>query len=522
MFGKCRKAAAIAALVMMAAGAFAFPSRAEEAGEEPPAAHGAVTSVEEVSEVTEEVPPSEEEESGEKETEEEPSAGPSEKDPEGETPPSPEDVIAPAPLVNEEEEKAIEEAGETALEEGMEELLESAPLKGFVTEGEKTFYYLENGKKATGWQTINGNRYYFDVEGAMLKGIQGLRASARNGQKVKYYFNDEGIMQTGWQTVDGYTFYFRTEKEATKNYDAGAYMFGRQVIGGEIFYFGGEKVSGALRTGLVRYPYRNDCYTLCYFYKTKTKNHSIGAAARNKWITRNGLSYYFDNDGYSCSGWKKMKDGWHYFTTYGYTAKGWWFIDGKWYFFNNSGVRVTGTKKIDGKKYRFDSAGRNTKYKDFNSAPSKLLGAYAGNLSSYKSHDANYKGQLVSDDLSLNVSMMYVGAGDPRNQAYVNKDTQCAYMPFGDQILIGDHYYDGFMTLWNARKGQVIYLFEDGVKTAYKCVKAGKGYNIGSTLLDANKNDIIKMNRNGICLYTCQFKTSAVKEDIVYAFYQKK
>ena len=65
-----------------------------------------------------------------------------------------------------------------------------------------TVYYLdENGKKATGWQTIDDKRYYFQEDGTLARDM------VREGKEV-YYLNEEGYVYTGWRHVNGNSYYF--------------------------------------------------------------------------------------------------------------------------------------------------------------------------------------------------------------------------------------------------------------------------------------------------------------------------
>ncbi|MGE8015453.1 MULTISPECIES: hypothetical protein [Bacillus] len=52
------------------------------------------------------------------------------------------------------------------------------------------------------WFQKDGNWYYRDKEGPLVKGLQSI-----NG--YKYYFNKDGVMQTGLQTIKGQVYYFK-------------------------------------------------------------------------------------------------------------------------------------------------------------------------------------------------------------------------------------------------------------------------------------------------------------------------
>ncbi|MBQ2824236.1 MAG: hypothetical protein IJF18_06640 [Oscillospiraceae bacterium] len=65
-------------------------------------------------------------------------------------------------------------------------------------------YVDDSGSYVTGWQTIDGKKYYFKSNGIMHKGW--LRTSSGK----KYYFNSDGTMRTGWmKTAGGNKYYFR-------------------------------------------------------------------------------------------------------------------------------------------------------------------------------------------------------------------------------------------------------------------------------------------------------------------------
>lgn len=54
----------------------------------------------------------------------------------------------------------------------------------------------------TGWQTIDGERYYFKSSGIMATGWK------ISSTGTAYYLGTDGKMVTGWQTIDGKVYYF--------------------------------------------------------------------------------------------------------------------------------------------------------------------------------------------------------------------------------------------------------------------------------------------------------------------------
>lgn len=93
--------------------------------------------------------------------------------------------------------------------------------KGWMTIAGAQYYLGKNGIACTGWQKINGNQYYFDDNAAMCTGWQSVGGS-------KYYFGDNGVMRTGWETINGNKYYFG---------DNGRMRTGHQMINEHAYYF---------------------------------------------------------------------------------------------------------------------------------------------------------------------------------------------------------------------------------------------------------------------------------------------
>lgn len=83
--------------------------------------------------------------------------------------------------------------------------------------------YYKNGKVLTGWQTIDGDRYYFSKQGFMQSGWQVIDGSY-------YYFSANGVMLTGWQKYD--TAWYYLDPDTGKMYAGGFYE-----IDGKNYYF---------------------------------------------------------------------------------------------------------------------------------------------------------------------------------------------------------------------------------------------------------------------------------------------
>ena len=86
----------------------------------------------------------------------------------------------------------------------------------FVNYKGKQYYFGEDGKKVTGWQDINGQRYHFTKKGIMEKDTW----KKKDGGKC--YLNPNGTMATGWMEFDGELYCFD---------DDGLMMTGKKQVG---------------------------------------------------------------------------------------------------------------------------------------------------------------------------------------------------------------------------------------------------------------------------------------------------
>lgn len=142
----------------------------------------------------------------------------------------------------------------------------SKPKNGIVKENGKTYYY-KNGKKQTGWQTINGKKYYFSTKDSnMLTGVQKIgnkyylldkstgvlkdKYSGLYKQNSGTYYFKNGDMQTGWQSMNAGKRYF-----STKN---GKMLTGVQTIGKDNYYFNEDGVLQVGKFNVGDYTYETD------------------------------------------------------------------------------------------------------------------------------------------------------------------------------------------------------------------------------------------------------------------------
>ena len=111
---------------------------------------------------------------------------------------------------------------------------------GFVT------YTDSEGNLATGWNTIEDKKYYFNKDGIMKAGW------ANTSDGTTYFFDDMGVMRTGWLIKrDGVRYYFD---------ENGKMITGWSTIDGEKYYFNkdGTAKSGWVTTSQSKYYFRLD------------------------------------------------------------------------------------------------------------------------------------------------------------------------------------------------------------------------------------------------------------------------
>lgn len=86
----------------------------------------------------------------------------------------------------------------------------------FIVSKGKTYYFGEDGTKATGWQTIDNKVYNFGKKGVMKNDGWHTRDGA------KYFLGENGAAITGWNKIKDETYYFdRDGKMATGTVQVG-------------------------------------------------------------------------------------------------------------------------------------------------------------------------------------------------------------------------------------------------------------------------------------------------------------
>lgn len=171
------------------------------------------------------------------------------------------------------------------------------------------------GTEEAGWFKENDKWSYRYPDGSLCRG----KWECLDGQW--YYFNVEGIMQTGWQNIDGRTYFL---------YDGGQMAVGWTRLGDNWYYFLNEEENG----------------------------RPVGSMTEPGWRTVGSNYYYFNQDGSMYTGWLEQNGKWYYLNTVdnslqGALFTGWITRDNKTYFTDSNGEMAVGWYQIDGNWYYF-------------------------------------------------------------------------------------------------------------------------------------------------------------------------
>ena len=202
----------------------------------------------------------------------------------------------------------------------------------WITEDGFRKYYFGDGQMATGWQLIDGNKYFFNGKGHLQqnKWIQHYD----DNWKTKFLFVDKDgkLRVSEWLQMDNHLYYvdargYRMESELAiingKTYyfdQNGIMQTGSRVVNGINMFF---DHTGAL--SLDGKPLSWNKIGNKWYYLDENKNMTIGFKEID------GHMYYFNEVGEMGTGWQYSQNKWYYFAASGEMKRGWIKDTGKWY-----------------------------------------------------------------------------------------------------------------------------------------------------------------------------------------------
>ena len=268
------------------------------------------------------------------------------------------------------------------------------------------YYFDSNYRLGTGWKQIGGKMYFFDSVAEEPEECHALDYTGKLGgwftitkdgrksyiktnyqiltgwqtiEGKRYYFNTDGIMQTGLFQVGRYYYYAETKKDSTE----GIIAAGAVEIDGRIYGFHPTqyyRVTGWQTFDGERYYFQDDCSAVVndwyqdgnYYYYADEKGRMVRNEAVSVTDEQTGetATYYFDNNYRLATGWIKVGDKWRFFDNkdnylecheIDYAENNGWMTlsesEGRKSYVNASGTLLKGWQTIDGQRYYFDNHG---------------------------------------------------------------------------------------------------------------------------------------------------------------------
>ena len=262
--------------------------------------------------------------------------------------------------------------GNLAPDDGKTAITMAAELDGWVTEGGKTYYYVngqkqylthrlkgklyyfdrDTGVQQTGWIDYGTHTYYF-LSSTKPEGRYAVFGGSRIIDNYVYFFEDNGFLRKNqWIKATGLTTYVGEDGKRAAGWtkiDGSWYYFDKQT--GDM-YTGSHKIDGT------SYTFQSDGKLVGNPpASVEQPEQPEQPVIKTGWQEEGGKKYYYDETGKKVTEWLRIGKGWYYFNADGVMQTGWQQIGKKWYYFDAAGAMKTGWQQIDKKWYYFDASG---------------------------------------------------------------------------------------------------------------------------------------------------------------------
>ncbi|HAG12876.1 MAG TPA: hypothetical protein DCG49_03315 [Ruminococcus sp.] len=272
------------------------------------------------------------------------------------------------------------------------------------------YIFAPNGVQQTGWQTVDGKRYYYDpgsgeaVFGKLQWRGEWYYVTKEDGKITDTVLTDngivsatqEGILQTGWlqmqekwyhiepdstpsagiKEIEGQTYQFRqdgqlmtgwqTDPDGIVRYldaDSKTYLKGWLHLPDGTYYADPDRgrLTGAqiieskqyyfLENGLMATGFQETANGITRYYDPQSGEMVIGMKEID------GAVYAFASDGAMQTGFLTQNGQTYYFNSSGRMHKGFLTDKNGQYYFDENGIMQTGFQSINGSTYFFDASG---------------------------------------------------------------------------------------------------------------------------------------------------------------------
>ncbi len=261
-----------------------------------------------------------------------------------------------------------------------------AEQKGWLVNGQDTYYYVKAGEPAKGVYAVTEKEWYWfnETTGVMKKaarfvtyGARTVGGAAKAGSKLNpgiHYFNNKYQFYVKGLNTDKNGYVWNNTYKSWLYADAyGACGHEFQKMSNGWHYFDDKTGMTALKPFTADKEYKlykesgkseKKSKTVEYTIKKGTKLFftSVGVLCINGWNTVDGKKYYFDKGGNAKYGFQTISKKKYYIDKAGGLKTGWFKVSGKWYLADTKGVIMVekaskatyGWFTKSGKKYYID------------------------------------------------------------------------------------------------------------------------------------------------------------------------